>query len=126
MKSRPLAPETPWTTSRRALIYQSFCIRVTVVVEHYEIGSTRRRYPLTRSVQLNARMSNFRRLPAAIRIAAAKITNLQRTLTLRFDLVEQLNLIRRGTICQHENSHRVFTCLNFMKRCDRPTHASTT
>lgn len=57
---------------------------------------------------------------------ATKITNLERALTLRFDLVEQLDLIRRRTICQYKNSHRAFTCLNFMNKCDRPTHASTT
>jgi hypothetical protein len=40
-KAWPLAPETPWTTRRRALIDKSFCIRMTVVVEHYEIGRER-------------------------------------------------------------------------------------
>jgi len=99
---------------------------MTVIVEHDKICRTRARTPLARPIQLNARMSNLRRLPLSTRIAVTKITNLQRALTLRLDLIEQLDLIRRRTICQHKNSHRALTCLNFMNKCDMPTHASTT
>jgi hypothetical protein len=45
---------------------------------------------------------------------------------LRFDLIEQLDLIRRRTICQYKNFHCVFMRRNLINKCVIPTHASTT
>ena len=103
---------------------------MAVVIEDDDIGSARRItgpcHPFSRSIQVDGIMSNLRRLPTAIRIAATKVRNLESALALCLDLIEQLDLIRRRTIRQHKNFHRVFACLNLMNKCDSPTHASTT
>src|ERR1041384_2429368 len=102
-KPRPLAPETPWSTGARSFIDQPFRIRVQVVVEDDEIRTTHRltrtRKPTIR--QLHRLMTNLRGRPLPRRIATTQIRDLQLTLALRRDLVEQLDLVRRRTVCQH-------------------------
>ena len=92
-----------WTTASRPLIDQLFRIRVTVIVEHDEIrgpcGLTCPQHPSVR--QLHRLMTNFRRGPLPLRIAPAQVSHFQLALPLRSDLVEQLDLVRRRTVCQH-------------------------
>jgi len=130
MNPRPLPPETPWTTGRCSVPDQPLRICMPVVVEHYEVSTShtfaRVRHSIERSIELNRRVTNRRRLPLPIRIPTAKIRNLQLAFALRFDLVEQLDLVRRRTVCEYKNFHVAFACLNFMNKCERPTHASTT
>src|SRR6185295_16709250 len=123
MKPRPLTPETPRRAKSRAFTNQSLCIWVTVVVEHDEICRTRR---LMRPRYIDCGVPNLTRLPFPIRIATAQVSNFERAITLRLDLIEQFDLIRRRTICQYKNLHCAFACRNLINKCVIPTHASTT
>lgn len=95
MKPGPLTPEAPWTTRRRSLVNELFRVLVPVVIEHNEIGLAhsvaRTRHS---SIEFNRRMLNRRRRPSPIRIVTTQIPNFQHAFAVRFDLIEQLDLIR--------------------------------
>src|SRR5437868_4030381 len=122
-KARPLTPETPWTTASRPFTNELFSVCMPVIVKNYKISIT---HPNVSLIQTDRCMCDFRRFPATIWIALTKICDSQLALATRFDLIEQLNLIRRRAICQHKNPQRTLTCFTLMNRCDKPTHASTT
>src|SRR6185369_17303072 len=123
MKPGPLATETPRRAKLRAFTNQSLCIHVTVVIEHNKICRTRR---LTRLRYFDRCVSNLTRLPLPIRIVATQVSHFEGAITLRLDLIEQFDLIRRRTVCQYKNLHCAFACRNLINKCVIPTHASTT
>src|SRR5690349_10468375 len=123
MKPRPLAPETPGRPQPGSFTNQSLCICMSVVIEHDEISSPHR---LTRPRHLNRCVPHLTRLPLPIRIVTAQVSNFQLAIPLGLDLIEQLDLIRRRTICQYKDLHYAFTCRNLINKCVSPTHASTT
>src|SRR5688572_3563586 len=106
-KPGTLAPETPWTTTRSTHANQLRCMWVSVVVEDDEIRFARRvsRVPRSIRLQIDRLMENVRRRPLPLRIAVAQVSNLQLAVALRFDLVEELDLIRRWRVGQYENFH---------------------
>src|SRR5262249_25815366 len=111
MEPGPLAPETPRRAELSAFTNQSLCICVTVIIEHDEIRCPRR---LTCPRYFDHFVSNLTRLPLPVRIATAQVSDFQRTIALRFDLIEQFDLIRRRTICQYKNLHCAFACRNLI------------
>ena len=87
-----------------------------VVIEYNKIrlanSFARTRHSIGWSIEFNRRMANGRRLPFSFRIATTQVSNLQLTFAVRLDLIEQLDLIGRRAVCQYENFHFAFACLN--------------